>query len=206
MIRINLLPEEVKNKRIARDFVLPKVKVLPFLIGFGITLVALQAFIFVLSGFLHIQINKGNVVFKNISPKFEELKKFKNDTISLSQKTANISEASKRDIFWWQKLNNISDAVPNGLWLTNLFIEKKNITQDKQKTTNYELIIDGNISPFLANHTEVLKNFIENLKNNPDFIKDFTLIDIMNLQRTQAGDREVVTFSIKCCFKETIKI
>ena len=90
----------------------------------------------------------------------------------------------KKKIAWSQKLNDISDRIPRGVWLNKLSFDNK------------ILIIDGSAVSKAKDEMISLGNFVENLKTTPSIIDNLDNIDLGSYQRRQIKVVEVMDFVI----------
>lgn len=226
MIEINLLPEELKKKKRAA----PKVDIsnislekIPFVkIGFiaaGI-FIAIQVIIFGL-GVL------GNAIFgsleksyNKILPQKQEVDRLKVQISTMSKKVAAIDELMVKRFSWTRKLNDLSDSMTPGIWLTQLEYDEKLIERPKPAAANMArakegaeaklpmekvieryLIISGAASSMGEEGTALIGRFIKNLKDNQSFYSDFSDIELGSIKREQASGQEIMSFKITCLFK-----
>ena len=92
-------------------------------------------------------------------------------------------------ISWSEKMNKLSLKLPSGVWFNELVANRK------------ELVIKG--SMFSTEKQEVfsLNKFVDDLKADPKFSKEFEKIEISSLQRKRIGGYDVVDFVLSAKLK-----
>lgn len=224
MIEINLLPEELRKRRHISSFrgassvsigKLPWIRIMIFIVA---VLIAAHAVLF-LSGLALGSIFKSlEYNYKKILPEKKEAEQFKTDISNMSKKISAIDELMVKRFSWARKLNDLSNSVTAGIWLTQLGYDEKIVekpravsnvavsdqTSDKQVTEKFTeryLIISGAASSMGEEGTALIGRFIKNLKENSSFYSDFSDIELGNIKREQSSGQEIMTFKITCLFK-----
>lgn len=224
MIEINLLPEELKKKRVAPHFdvskvdlnKLPVVNIASIAVG---SVIAIQIILFMAGVVCGIYFNSLDKSYKVLLPQKQEVEGIKLRIDRLSKKVGTIDELMVKRFSWAKKLNDLSDSITPGIWLTDLAYEEK--LTDRTKTVNVvglknkpekKIITEKVISKYLVlsgaassqgeEGTALIGRFIKNLKSNPDFYSDFSDIELGTIKREKADDQEIMIFKITCLFKE----
>ena len=223
MVEINLLPEELKNTRRSKgksDYVNADPEKVPLakiaLIASGI-FVVIQAAVFgfgIRCGIIFGSLEKN---YKNIAPARQEAERLKSKISGMTKKISAIDELMVKRFSWAKKLNDLSDSVTPGIWLTQLDYDEKLIErprrvyaqkgkeaegkQGTEKVLERHLIISGAASSMGEEGTALIGRFIEKLKENPSFYSDFEDIELGEIKREQMSGQEMMTFRITCLFK-----
>ena len=228
MIEINLLPQEMRKKEPrfkGIDFGEFDIKSLPFTkiaIVIGCILLMAHVMLFVLGVYSK---SKAAVLLKKYNTILPERK----DAISLkaqidliNKKMAAIDELMVKRFAWAKKLNDLSDSMTPGIWLSNLEYDEKtgenviSASQSSQalkgkvqaprtateKVTLRYLIISGYASSMGEQGTALIGKFIKNLKDNPGFYSDFSDIELGSIKSEKVQDQEVMSFKLTCMFKQ----
>lgn len=120
---------------------------------------------------------------------YEELINIKTE---YDNKVANIEKLLKSYPHVSLNLAMLPQLLPRGVWLKLLTF--------RQDDTGRELLLNG--SAYLKNRNKELETvnlFFSNIKNNPEFIKNFSDIALVSIDRTKVGKGEEVTdFAISC--------
>jgi len=191
MIEINLVPENLRKKKkrqkksAGRGFSLPKTAVVGMIGGFLILLICIHV---VLQFFIAFRLTQHQELKKewdgmqaakqNVDVVITELRSMQNKIKAVKE----VTEGKK--ILWAQKLNEISDALPRGVWLQELSLMEG------------ALFMQG--SSVSKNNSEILQvhKLTSNLKNDENFNKDFNSIE-MGIHKThKIGDTSTADFSV----------
>jgi len=138
--------------------------------------------------------------------KINELNKKKSeldDTLSFIQKF------SAMKVLWSDTLSTINKLIPAQIWLTNIAIESKPARETtRAKTekneaelteTNRQLTIRGSATSLIeAEIIASITQFVEVLKKNSVFTKDFSDIKLGPLQSDRKGNLIIMNFIIYC--------
>jgi hypothetical protein len=134
----------------------------------------------------------------------------------MSKKVSAIDELMVKRFSWTKKLNDLSDSVTPGIWLTQLDYDERLVERAKtaantskgqegkvatEKILERYLVISGAASSMGEEGTALIGRFIKNLKENGSFYADFSDIEFGNIKREQMSGQEIMTFKITCLFK-----
>ena len=218
MIEINLLPENLRKKK--KRFKIPEITIasMPILIGI-VSLLVLTNLLLMLT--LAIQRGSYNRMIKEwteAKPQKEAIELARRENISAENKVVAIEELMQKKILWSKKLNQLSNLIIPGVWYTKLSIDKKIVILEPRRpqarnikriaTDRVEvpyLNIEGEVSSAYGNELAILGKFIEELKNDPDFLKDFSNIELDSTELHSIGDIEIMKFNVNCYFKKVEK-
>ena len=120
---------------------------------------------------------------KNIDAIGNEAKDLKNKMATITDMTV------KRSLSWSMKLNAISDALPKGVWFKRITL---------QDTT---LVLEGSAVSKQKNEIAVVGNFVNTLKKNESFMKDFASLEVNSIQRGKQHNVDIVDFTIAAKLK-----
>lgn len=194
MIRINLLPEELKIKAkfkspeqetVKKVSVLLQDKVFIYIIVSVLTLFILAHFYFVI-----ISISKNsklvslNRKWLDSAAQKNELDEFNRQFSSGSQNISLLKELSARRILWAQKLNALSLDLPSGVWFNSIVINDKNIT------------IQGSVISLQKQEVSLINKLLENLKADTGFSKNFFSLELSNVQKRVSGGYDISDFTL----------
>ena len=220
MLEINLLPEELRRKK--SQFVMPQINVssLPIFIGAVALLISFHVILLVI-----LNINKG--VYTKMSKEWEQsepLKKsielVKRANIVTTGNVGAIEDLMAKKVSWFKKLNELSDLITPGVWYTRLSIDEKTIILEEKaqpgrkklrgKGTGiqagrkqiYYLVIEGEVSATYGEELAIIGKYIDGLKRDKAFFKDFSNIELDSTKLHTILDNDVMHFSINCYVKE----
>ncbi len=226
MIEINLLPEELK-KKMGRFSNIDFSKVMPQ--NFPLKKIAIIVILaFVISQIILFLIGAGAASeIKGLSKKHEamlpgkkEADLLKMQVDILNKKVKAIDGLMIKRFSWAKKLSAISDSMTQGIWLSDLsydeYIEERIASAGEsegmkprkaqakpvvEKTLARYLVITGYASRMGGEGTALVGKFIQGLKDNKDFYKDFSDITLGSIKSDKVADQEVMSFKITCSFK-----
>ena len=221
MVEINLLPEEMKKARRAGPRLdiskvdLGKIPMLNIAIVSAGAIIAVQVALIVFGVIFGLIFGSMEKRYNGISGSRVEAEKLKSDISRMSRKISAIDELMVKRFSWAKKLNDLSDSVTPGIWLTQLEYDEKTTEKPRavpgaakgesrqatEKTLERYLVIHGAASSMGEEGTALIGRFIEKLKQNPSFYSDFSDIELGNIKREQSGGQEMMTFKITCLFK-----
>lgn len=215
MIEINLLPEELTKKKGKKrrqlELSLPKISHKPILIGAGAIFALAYLGVLTFSTLRNHSLNKLNTEWQSLQKQKEALDKLKADTKNLEMKNASMEELVNNRFIWSGKMNQISDCLPEGIWLNSFSISKTRIAGRKkgrgaEASSFNTLELRGSAAIPEGDEMLAIGRFIKNLKDDPSFIKDFQNIELSSVQSTTLGKTEILDFTIRCFFKEDTEI
>ena len=193
MIEINLVPDHLRRKRkssLTNKINIPKES----LIGLAGGLLAIL-FIIHLSLFILTLLNSQSYTQLRKQGQQLQLGKTKIDQIikdlrDLQQKAKSIEKIDTHEnLLWSKKLNEISESIPRGVWLRKISLKDNVFTIDGSS-------VSKDNDQILYVHT-----FVNNLKNQPEFLKHFIEFEIDSIQRSKTQMVDLVDFSIKAKVK-----
>jgi len=194
MININLIPiTSRKDGKAAADAVklnIPKEVIVG--VGVGVILMLLGVHLFLGAIWLVSQgrLNKINAAWQLVVPDKTALDSMNRQNGDLKKKIATISDmTTNKLVFWAPKFNAISDAIPKGLWLRKMTLDKTALTMEGSVVSKNESEIN-NVGVFLST-----------LRQNDAFMKDFASLEVNSIQRSKDNTVEVTDFTVTAKLK-----
>ncbi|MFH1856301.1 MAG: hypothetical protein ABH836_03600 [Candidatus Omnitrophota bacterium] len=187
MIEVNFLPPEYKK----RKFELPdfgELKVLPIIIGIVSFLITLYFILGIITSIKVNDLNKLNNEWQAVSGDKEHVDNLKEEIGQLKKKADIIDEITNSRFLWAKKLNQLSDLMIDGIWLDNL-----SLGQRKDRAV---LILKGKVFSKDKEETALIGDFIKNIRQEKDFFKDFSEIELESIKRRKLGETEVMEFNL----------
>lgn len=192
MIEINLLPEELRNR------IVKPVKAQPVRVGNKPgpqLLILLVPLIFVLLIAAHIfitfiglarisQVAALNGKWEKMLPERKVLEDFNNEQLLYSGDSQDIQKLLNERVKWAEKLNRLSQVLPPGIWLEAILVSGKTFH------------LHGKVVSLNKEEVALLRNFIDDLKNRPNFIKNFNSLELSSIQKVTVGGYEVADFNL----------
>ena len=210
MIQINLLPEELRKKERIR-LSLPEVPIRKMLIIFFGIFFAVQAS---LSVFALVQKGRVGKTERNIAAlkiQNREITIRKAEIASSHARLKEIASLTEREFFWTQLLNDLSDSVTKGVWLTDLSLEEiaaplpsgSSAPKSRKSASAVKirvLRIDGS-AVGQGQETAFVGKFIKELKDNVSLGRVFQDVKLSNINQKKIRDADVYDFSLSCIFR-----
>lgn len=123
--------------------------------------------------------------WQKLAPDKTILDGINNESKDLKKKIDLISGlTTKKSVQWAPKFNAISDALPRGLWVTRMVLDKNG------------LLMEGSVVSRNQNEIANVGDFVAALKQNNDFIKDFSSLEVNSIQRGNNNAVEVTDFTV----------
>lgn len=228
MIEINLLPPEMKRKEPMfkpiefGEFDIRSLPLVNIAIATGIILLSVHLLLFVTGIYSKSRAFKLSKQYNSILPQKNEAANLKAQIDLINKKVAAIDELMVRRFSWAKKLNDLSDSVTPGIWLSNLEYDEKfgersiqliskpvngkgkapAAKKATEKVMSRYLVISGYASSMGEQGTALIGKFIQSLKDNPGFYSDFSDIELGSIKSERMQDQEVMSFKLTCMFKQ----
>lgn len=191
MIEINLLPDElkvkVKTKKTGINVEAKKfLYIIPLVLGLLLCVhIYLALFNISRAGALRALESK----WKTFESKRKELQEFNKEySVSVEDEKA-IKQLLEQRINWAEKLNKLSLNLPSGVWFNELTVTRK------------DLIIKGSVVSLQKQEMNLIKGFIDNLKTDKAFFKDFNTLELTTADRKTISGLDVVEFVLQASYK-----
>jgi len=227
MIEINLLPPEMRKKESKfksielGEFDIKNLPIANIAITTGVVILLVHSLLFLVGIY-----SKSNTA--KLSKQYNSMISQKNEAVNLkaqidliNKKVSAIDELMVKRFSWAKKLNDLSDSVTPGIWLSSFEYDEKlgeRSTQLIAKNGNGNgkapvlkpstekvmiryLIISGYASSMGEQGTALIGKFIQSLKDNAGFYSDFNDIELGSIKSERIQDQEVMSFKLTCMFK-----
>ncbi len=218
MIELNLIPKHLrianKKSKSNLDIKLPKVAPIPLIVGLISVIILSQVVLGMLAVMQQKKLTLVKSKLNSIMPQHEIAVTLKKEVDNLSGKVAVIESLTSGSLVWAKKLHDLNNSIVDGVWLSalSLSVEKSKNPQifagfnkgaSPQVPVDKEmLVVNGSaVSSDSDEATAIVGRFIDSLKMNTDFFKDFDDIKLSSVQRETLGDTEIMNFTIICYFK-----
>ena len=189
MLQINLLPEGARRATLSpvEHFHRTPLMWLSVALTIGFTC----------SLFIRISLRRGMLRELNNKIHLLEPKKSALDELQQRLQQLRAQEAAFHGLrhaqgLWSKRLNTLSDVTPEGVWFTELSLDRKK-----------GLIIQGSaIGQGGGGEMVNVGHLVQDLKANPDFSLAIKDIQIESIKRIQEKDVEIVQFTLSCPLRE----
>lgn len=195
MIDINLIPA-AQRKSGQGDEKSPAINIpQEVLTGVGATVIFVVVTVHMILGLIWLfgvwQLSLRQDQWQKLSPDKAVLDAIYKDTTDLKKKFKMVSGiTTAKSVLWAPKFNAVSDALPRGMWLRKMTLEKAN------------LLMEGSVVSKTQNEINNLGLFLSALKQNSLFIKDFSSLEVNSIQRGNSNAIEVADFTVMAKLNE----
>lgn len=228
MIEINLLPQEMRKKESRfksielGEFDFRKLPLTKIAIVTAGALISLHLLLFVCGVYSKARATALTKEYNLLVVQNKEALNLKEQVDLIHKKVAAIDELMVKRFGWAKKLNDLSDAITPGIWISSFeydeklgertiqLVQRPTSGKDKmpppknstEKVMIRYLIITGYASSMGEQGTALIGKFIQNLKDNPGFYSDFYDIELGSIKSDRIQDQEVMSFKLTCMFKQ----
>lgn len=178
-------PEVVVNSNTLE----PKHYILLIPLVFGV-LICVQLVIGVLGIARGVQVRALNAKWKTLEPARKALQESGNKSSSVSGDAQALGQLLRERVSWSEKLNRLSADLPPGVWFEMLSVNLN------------EFSLQAAVISLNKDDMSLIKQFIDNLKNDPAFIKDFNGIELGQAVKRNIGSYEVTEFILGAALKK----
>ncbi len=197
MIEINLLPEELRGKPAKPDKpepvpgiagLEPKHFLLLLPLAFGL-LICVHLVIGVFGIAKSFQAAALNKKLASLEPQRKALEEFNNKYNFVSEDSQAIQQLMRSRVAWSEKLNALSLGLPSGAWFEGLLANAK------------EFSLRGAVISLNKEEMGLIKQLIDNLKNDPAFFKDFSSLELGSAEKKTLGSYDITEFTLNATLK-----
>ena len=182
MIRINLLPADARR---ARSLSMDKVPRSPLIALAAAFLLLLPVGLLGLKAADQARLKRLSAILQTLAPKKQEADRLTIEADALREQQRLIDQLNQRRSHWAQRLNALSDAVPDGIWLTDLIVEPQ-----RSISLKGDAIAQG------GEEMVQIGRLLQDLKGSPAFAGVLTQLEIESINSKQDGTIELAEFSL----------
>ncbi len=188
MLKINLLPESARKTSLSQVEELHRTPIMWIVVGL---MVVWALSLLVPIGINHQQLQRLNAQIQALEPKKRQVDQVQRSLQQLRAQEGAFRGLKPEKSGWAKRLNVLSDVTPDGIWFSEL-------TLDKSKG----LVMQG--SAIGQGGTEMINvgRLVQDLKINSDFASAVKDIQIESIKRVQEKDIEIVQFTLSCALAE----
>ena len=183
MLEINLLPPELKIRQAKAASFDPRLLLylVPVLAGLFLLAHLSLGLLSLVRGY---QLGSLNRQWQKIAPQRKELDVFKKQYEALAEDTKIAAALASWNIDWSEKLNKLSLNLPAGVWFQGLAVGRK------------EFVLRGAVVSLEKQEMSLINRFLDGLKKDQGFIKDFKSLDVTSFQVKTVGSYDVLEFTL----------
>ncbi len=204
MIKINLLPKELKKEqKPKKEFsILELPKISPKLFKAGIYgLSALLGINFLIAASViakSASLGSLNNKWQALQPNKAQIDRLNLEISSIEKKTVPVKKLMEKRILWAKELNELSNLMPPGVWLTKFFIQKQAGEKGGYK---YILNIEGCAASLYGDEATLIANFVKAIQGNQEFFKYFNEAKLGPMEKAMMDKTPIMNFKIFCLLK-----
>lgn len=202
MVQINLLPATKKKKYRKRIELQIKVGPIIFvLVGIMLAIILIWALLGVRLGAAKRDLSKVDEELRSLKFTLEKLTKLKADKKELTGKLEFMDQHLERKVLWARNLNQLSNLVPQGIWLKKVALS---IEKGEQLSRYDKIEIEGSAVSLQAEEMiNLIGGFMSALKKDEFFSEQFSEIQLISSQtkKGKGGKIEIMDFKLFCQFK-----
>ena len=189
MIEINLLPEELKAKSKKSAKAMKSMQILYFIpLAFGILIIVhLYLSSVIIAG--NIRLGLLDNKWQSLKPQRQMLEDSRKGYQGLSQDDAAVQQLAKEGIMWAKKLNKLSLNLPAGIWFNEISVSPK------------DFILKGSVVSLQQEEMNAINKFMDNLKKDSVFLKDFSNLELTSVQKKVIGGYDIADFVLSAKLK-----
>lgn len=200
MIEINLMPEELKARQrgktektaaaLSAGLVNFKVKYFIYLIPLALgILICTHIYLGLMSFVKNLELKHLANKWHGLEQQRKEVEAFNAEYALISEDAAVIQQLSQSRINWAQKLNMLSLGLPPGIWYNEISVSPN------------EFILQGTVVALQKEELALINKLISALKNDPDFFKGFSSLELSSVQKKTAGGYDIFDFVLQGALK-----
>ncbi len=186
MIEINLLPPELRSKAKRAETVKPTGKqpvylfyIIPALLAL---LVCVHVYVAVTDAVKGRQLASLDNKWRSLEQRRKEVTEFKKEFDAATNNINTIQQLTSQRINYAEKLNKLSLYLPKGVWFVDLVLDQKN------------MVLKGSVVSLQKEEFNLINGFIDSLKKDYGFIKDFNSLELSSIQRRVIVAYDIVDF------------
>jgi len=194
MIDINLIPADLRKNAQGKENALTINIPHEIILGVSVGLVFILVSVHLVLGVIWLRANgrlsQYNAKWQEVLPDKTYRDSIIKETGELKKKFTMISEMTTKKAFLWApKLNIISDSLPKGVWIRKMTLDKVGLT------------IEGSVVSKNQNEINNVGKFLSALRQNNEFMKDFSSLEENSIQGGKNNAVEVTDFSVMAKLK-----
>jgi Tfp pilus assembly protein PilN len=199
MVQINLLPVTAKKKRQTKIELRIKVGPLIFaLVGVILVVVVCWTILGIRLSGQRKQLTQQQEQLGTLKSSLKDLDQQNQDKKQFQRRLEFLEAELKREVFWAESLNRLSNLVPPGIWFKKISLQT---TKEKLLKKYVSLRIDGSVISLRGEEMiDLISGFMNALKKDELFSEQFSEIKLLSSKRSKSGKLEIMNFSLHCQF------
>ena len=199
MVQINLLPVAAKKEQKIKTVLKIKVGPLIFaLVGVVLAVVVCWTILGIRLSGQRKQLTQRQEQLNTLRSSLKNLDRQNQDKRQFQRRLEFLEAELKREVFWAENLNRLSNLVPPGIWFKKIFLHT---AKEKRLKKYASLRIDGSVISLRGEEMiDLIGEFMNALKKDELFSEQFSEIRLLSSKRSKSGKFEIMDFSLHCQF------
>ena len=200
MVQINLLPVTAKKKQKIKAELKIKVGPLIFaLVGVVLVVVICWTILGIRLFGQRKQLTQRQEQLSTLMSSLKNLDQQNQDKRQFQRRLEFLEAELKREVFWAESLNRLSNLVPSGIWFKKISLHT---VKEKLLKKYVSLRIDGSVVSLRGEEMiDLIGGFMNALKKDELFSEQFSEIKLLSSKRSKSGKFEIMNFSLHCQFR-----
>ncbi len=183
MIGINLLPEELKQKR-RKQALLSQLFLIIIPTLFGL-LVIIHLYLGIVFLFKTLQYKSVNKKWTQLAPQRQKVDAWRKEYKTNSQEIEQIIKLLTRRTTIADKMQALASALPNGIWFNHLSLDQN------------KFWLEGSVVSLKKDQMSLLNLFLGRLKEDKSFFKDFVRLELGQMNMRTLGGFSIMDFVLE---------
>ena len=184
MITINLLPESYHKAAAAP---IPQLHRSPLVLIVAAIVLALTMLLALARQVRQMQLSPLTEQLRQLQPKRVEVERLRLALAQLRHEQTTFEGLRPGESAWAMRLNELSDATPEGIWLTTVSLDPV-----------HGLVIEGAALGDEGQEMAKIGQFVQSLKDQPAVASTVREIQIESIKSVKDGDIEITLFTVTC--------
>ena len=221
MLKINLLPPDLKKKQIPSlkwQDVGKKINfsLLPVIAGAVAFLMISQISVMMVLAYKKKALVSYKSKWEIVAPEMKLITQLKEEVDGMEETMEAIGDLTEGKFLWAKLLKGLGTSLTPGVWLTELKVSEvlgvpaerpavrrlNKGTEEAPTPKKRMLILNGSVTARRGEETAYVGRFVDSLKRNGYFFDPFSEIELDSIERRKMGEVEVMDFELICRFKE----
>ncbi|OGX15700.1 MAG: hypothetical protein A2166_02925 [Omnitrophica WOR_2 bacterium RBG_13_41_10] len=189
MIEINLLSDELKVKLKRKVKSAQSKQILYIVPVIFLILLAVHIYLGGITVTKEIHLVTLNNKWQKLTPQKKIFEEFNKEFQGISKDSALLQKVASQRVIWSQKLNRLSLDLLPGIWFRDISMGRQDFN------------LKGSVVSLGKDQINLINEFIDNLKKDEAFFKDFKAIELTSVQAKVIGGYEITDFILLITLK-----
>jgi|GEM_PF-2592308 len=206
MLKINLLPPELRRKKRKKVVVFEPTQTFLILVVVCELLAFTGVYLMIntTAGNKQKELNAINAEIERLKAEVRDVENLKSQALALEKKVQIIDELMLSRLIWSKRLNELSNLLPENVWITSLSISTQSVASPGggPPVTKKVLNLTGKVlNPPGEKAVDLVGTFMNNMKTNPSFSAVFDEPEFISSSTESSGDQQLLVFGLRVPLK-----